>query len=122
MDILPNGCKPGNFALRISLKLNYTNNSRPCLNFVDCESFFFNQNSPDILAVCERLSFFRPKGFYYSYAWSHLCQGFPFAWDLSLENSVDSCFRLALLNPVSYFFPFIDHLLRLYEQFLIQFH
>ena len=33
-------------------------------------------------------------------------EGFPFTWDLSLENSVDSylCFRLALLHSVSYFF------------------
>ena len=33
-------------------------------------------------------------------------EGFPFAWDLSLENSEDSylCFRLALLHSVSYFF------------------
>ena len=31
---------------------------------------------------------------------------FPFAWDLSLENFVDSylCFGLALLDSVSYFF------------------
>ena len=35
-------------------------------------------------------------------------EGFPFAWDLSLENSADSylCFRLALLHSVSYFFFF----------------
>ena len=33
-------------------------------------------------------------------------EGFPFAWDLSLENSADSylCFQLALLHSVSYFF------------------
>ena len=33
-------------------------------------------------------------------------EGLPFAWDLSLENSVDSylCFRLALLHSLSYFF------------------
>ena len=32
-------------------------------------------------------------------------EGLPFAWDLSLENSLDSflCFRLALLQSVSYF-------------------
>ena len=35
-----------------------------------------------------------------------LKKDFLFAWDLSLENSVDSylCFRLALLRSVSYFF------------------
>ena len=33
-------------------------------------------------------------------------EGLPFAWDLSLENYVDSylCFGLALLHSVSYFF------------------
>ena len=31
-------------------------------------------------------------------------EGLPFAWHLSLENSADSCFRLALLHSVSYFF------------------
>ena len=33
-------------------------------------------------------------------------EGFPFARDLSLENSADSylCFRLALLHSTSYFF------------------
>ena len=35
-------------------------------------------------------------------------KGLPFAWVLSLENSADShsCFRLALLYSVSYFFFF----------------
>ena len=33
-------------------------------------------------------------------------EGVPFAWDLYLENSLNSylCFRLALLHLVSYFF------------------
>ena len=33
-------------------------------------------------------------------------EGLPFAWDFSLENSVDSflCFRLALFHSASYFF------------------
>ena len=36
----------------------------------------------------------------------HVKQGFPFALDLSLENSVDCylCFQLALLQSVSYYF------------------
>ena len=36
----------------------------------------------------------------------YIKKGLPFAWDLSLENSADSylCFRLALLQSVSYFF------------------
>ena len=56
---------------------------------------------------CEGLSSISLKGFCHSYAWScKLCEGgLPFARDLSLENSVDSywCFRLALLQLVSYF-------------------
>ena len=33
-------------------------------------------------------------------------EGLPYAWDLSLKNSADSClcFRLGLLHLVSYFF------------------
>ena len=48
-------------------------------------------------------------------------EGLPFAQDLSLENSSDSylCFRLALLNSVSYFFFLF---LRLCVRFLILFH
>ena len=54
------------------------------------------------------LSCFNPKEFYYSYTWSRsLCEGkTSFARNLSLENSGDSylCFRLALLQSLSYFF------------------
>ena len=37
---------------------------------------------------------------------AYVKEGLPFAWDMCLENSVDSylCFQLALLNSVSYFF------------------
>ena len=48
----------------------------------------------------------------------------PFAWLLSLDNSVDSYFRfrLVLLHSVSNFlFSSIDHL-HLYAWFLILFH
>ena len=44
-----------------------------------------------------------------------------FARDLSLENSF-LFFRLTLLHSLSSFFFSIDHLLRLYAQFLILFH
>ena len=83
MAILPKGCKSNDFESHKSLKLSFTNISGLHSNFIDCESFL-ESNSPDILAVCEtnlddsigsgnfsvRLSFFSPKGFYYSYAWS----------------------------------------------------
>ena len=55
-----------------------------------------------------RVIFLYAERFSYSYAWScvYVKKGFPFAWDLSLENSVDSylCFQLALLHSVFYFF------------------
>ena len=49
-------------------------------------------------------------------------EGLLFAWDLSLENSVDShCFWLALLHSVSYFFPSINHIVCLYVWFCFVF-
>ena len=57
--------------------------------------------------LCERLSFFNTKVFYYSYAWKiYVKERLPFAWDLSLENSMDSylCFRFTFLHSVSYLF------------------
>ena len=59
-------------------------------------------------SLCVGLPSFNPKRFYYSMHGLevYVKEGFPFAWDLSLENSADSylCFRLALLHSVSYFF------------------
>ena len=52
MAILSKGCKPDNFELHNSLKLNFTNVRALCSNFVDCESFL-ESNSPDILALWE---------------------------------------------------------------------
>ena len=85
MAILLKGCKPDNFESHNSLKLSFTNNRGLRSNLVHCESFF-ESNSPDILALgetnflgwlswfwhflCDGLSSFNPKGFYYSYAWS----------------------------------------------------
>ena len=75
------------------------------LNFVECESFF-ESNSPDILALCEKLGWL-------NWFWQFLCEGYlpliqkdsithihglavymseglPFiTWDLPLENSTD---------------------------------
>ena len=58
---------------------------------------------------CEELFSFNLKGFYDSYVvWSRRLfeERIPFARDLSLENSADSClcFWLGLLHSVSYFF------------------
>ena len=121
MAILSKACKPDNFELQNSLKLNFMNIWGLRLNFVDCESFL-ESNSPDILALYEtnldesidlgnfsvRLSSFNPKGFttHMRGLPVYVKEGLTFAWDLSLENSVDSyvCFRLTLLHSWSYFF------------------
>ena len=51
-------------------------------------------------------------------------EGLPFAQDLSLGNSADSClyFRVALLTQCLTSFSSINHLLCLYAWFLILFH
>ena len=76
MAILSKACKPDNFELHNSLKLNFTNIQDLHSNIVDCKSFF-ESNSPDILAlsetnlddpidsgnVSEKLPSFNSKGF-----------------------------------------------------------
>ena len=52
MAIVPKECKPDNFELYNSLKINFMNIQGICLNFIDWESFL-ETNSPDILASCE---------------------------------------------------------------------
>ena len=50
-------------------------------------------------------------------------EGLPFAQDLSLETGdFYSCFQLALLISVSYFFFYSDHLLHLLARLLILLH
>ena len=122
MAILSKACKPVNFESHNSLKLSFTNIRGLRLNFVDCESFL-ESNSPDILALCEtNLDDSIDSGNFSVRGYLPLIQkdsstnmhsltvyvkeALPFARDLSLENSADSylCFRLALLQSVSYFF------------------
>ena len=52
MAILSKVCQTDDFELHYSLKLSFTNIWGLCLSFVDCE-YFFESNSPDILAQCE---------------------------------------------------------------------
>ena len=52
MAILSKGCKLDNFQWHNSLKLSFINIWGLHLNFVDCQ-FFFESNSPDILALFE---------------------------------------------------------------------
>ena len=122
MSILSNGCKADNFESHNALKLSFTNIWGLHSNFVDCESFL-QSNSPDILALCETnldrsadSGTFSVTGYLPSLqqdSSTHMHglavyrkEGPPYVWDLSLENSADSClcFWLALLHTVSYFF------------------
>ena len=120
MAILSKACKPDNFESYNSLKLSFTNIRGLRSNFVDCESFL-EPNSPDILALCETnlddsvdsgnfsvrgyLPLIRKDSSTHMHGLAvYVKEGLPFAQDVSLENSADSCFRLALLHSVSYFF------------------
>ena len=122
MGILSKGCKPDNFESHNSLKLSFTNIWGLCSDFVNCKSFL-ESNCPDILALCETnlddsidsgnfsvrgyLPLIRKDSSTHMHGLTvYVKEGLPFAWDLSLENSVDSylCFQLALLHSVSYFF------------------
>ena len=104
-----------------SLKFSFTNIQGLCWNCVECESFL-ESNSLDILAICETnfndsidsgklsvvdyLSLIQKDSNIHMYGFVvYAMEGFPFAWDLSLESSVDSylCFWLALLHTLSYF-------------------
>ena len=139
MAILSKACKPDHFELHNSLKLSFTNIRGLRSNFVDCESYL-ESNSPDILALCEtKLDDSLDSGNFSVRGYLPLIRkdsgshmhglavyvkvGLPFALDLSLENSADSylCFRLALLQSMSYFFHSIDHL-HLSAWFLILLH
>ena len=106
MDILLKGCKPDNFESHNSLKLRFTNIWGLRSNFGDCESFL-ESNSPVTLALCEtNLDYSVDSGTFSVRGYLPLIQkncstymhgravyvkeGFPFAQDLSLENSADS--------------------------------
>ena len=91
------------------------------MNFVACESFL-ESNSLNNLALCEKnlddsidsgnfsvigyLPLIRKDSITHMHGLAVHVKGLPFAQDLSLESSADSysCFRLALLHSVSYFF------------------
>ena len=87
MAILSKGCKPDNFEQHNSLKLLLTNIWDVCFNFVECK---LNQTLMTFLLYVRQtlmtqmilaislwvVIFLYPKGFCYSYAWSHsLCEG-----------------------------------------------
>ena len=83
MIILSKACKPDKSESHNSLKFSFTNIQGLRSNFVDCESFLesnswhscFLWDKPGWLNwfcqfLCERLSSFNSKWFWYSYAWS----------------------------------------------------
>ena len=105
MAILSKACKPDNFELHNSLKLNFSNIRGLHLNFVVSESFL-QSNSADILALCETnlddsidsgnfsvrgyLPLIRKDSSIHMHGLAvYVKEGLPFAWDLSLENSAD---------------------------------
>ena len=106
MAILSKGCKSDNFEPHNSVKPSFINIWGLCSNFFECGSFL-GSNSPDILTLCETnlndsidSGNFSVRG-YLPLIWRdsithmhcltvYMKKGFPFAWDLSLENSVDS--------------------------------
>ena len=115
-------CKPDNFEPHNFLRLSFMNIK--VLNFVKCESFL-ESNSLDILALCETnlddsivsgnfsvsgyLPFIQKGSIAHMHGLAvYVKKGLPSARDLSLENSAHFylCFRLALLDSVSYFFFF----------------
>ena len=114
------GCKLDNSESFNFLKLSFRNIEDLRANFVHYYSFLESNFLTFLLYVrpgwlnwfwqflCEELSSFNPKGFYYSYAWSRsLCKGRTsfYTW-LSYYVSSDTylCFRLGLLQSVPHFF------------------
>ena len=115
--------KACNFELHNSLKLNFANIWCLRSNFVDFESFL-ESNSPDIFAVSETnpddsidsgsfsvrgyLPLIRKDSRTHTQCLAvYIKEGFPSAWELSLENSADShlcgftLLSALLLFPVS---------------------
>ena len=75
--------------------------------------------------LCDRLSSFNPKGFYYSYTWScSLCEGrTSFCRGLftgKLYRFLQIQLAFTMLSVL--FFSSLDHLLCLYAWFLVLFH
>ena len=122
MAILSKACKPDNFESHNSPKLSFRNIRGLRSNFVDCKSFL-ESNPLDILALFETnlddsinsgnfsvtgyLPLIRKDSSTHMHGLAvYMKEGLPFARNLPQENSAHSylCFRLALLQSVSYFF------------------
>ena len=130
MAILSKGCKPDKFEPHNSLKLSFTNIRDLRSNFVECKSFL-DSNTPDILVLwhflCEGLSSFNWKRFYYSHAWScSLCERrTSFCTELISRKLCVFLLKFSTSFTslsVLLFFPSINHLLRRFARLLIPFH
>ena len=114
MVILSKACKPDNLESNNSLKLSFVNIRGRLSNCVDCESDL-ESNSPGILALCETnlddsidsdnfsvkdyLSLIQKDSSTHMHGLAvYVKEGLPFAQDLSLENSADSCIFLSQTN------------------------
>ena len=134
MAILSKGCKPDNFDLHISLKLNFTNIRGLRSNFVECD-FFLESNCPDILALCETnlddsidsgnfsvrgyLPLIRKDSIIHMHGLGvYVQEGLLFPLDLSPENSVDfyviSNDLTQMVNFPTTFFPTVTHTVLLF--------
>ena len=111
-----------------------------CSNFVECESIF-QWTSANILAQCETnfddsvdsgnfsvtgyLPLIQKDFITHMHGLTvNVKEGLPFAWDISLENSMDSylCFNCLYFTQCLTSFSSVDHFLCLVAQFFILFH
>ena len=140
MVILSKRCKPDNFEPYNSLKVSFTNIRGLHYNFVECESFH-KSNSPDIFALCETKlddsiysGNFSVRGYLpliQKDSIIHMVLQFMWKKDVFFTGLISRKLSLEILTYVFdwlYFthchtsFSSINHLLRYYAQFLIQFH
>ena len=114
---------------RNSLKLSFTSFRGHCLNFVRCESFL-ESNSNDILALCDKnwedpvnSSNFSVRAIFFYFKTISIIhmhglavyvkEGFPFPWELFLENSegiiyvFDSLHFIHCPTSMSFFLLFV---------------
>ena len=83
----------------MSLSLNQT-----LLKFLLSEINLDDSIGSGNFSVRGYLPFIRKDSSTHMYGLAVYVKWLPFAWALSLENSADSCFQLALLHSLSYFF------------------
>ena len=128
MSIFSKGCKPDNFESHNSLKLSFTNicglhsillNLNLSHNQSHLTFWLFEKNLDDStdsgnFSVKGYLPLIQRDSLTHMHGLAVYVKGrLPFAWDLSLENFMDSylCFRLVYFTQCLTSFSFIDHIL-----------